>query len=52
VHDVLQVLERAREPVDAGDHERVAAAQEVEEKAELGPPLAVRPAPLLGPDQG
>jgi len=50
VDDVLEVLERAGEPVDPGDHERVALAQEVEQNLELRPAVARGAAPLLGPD--
>ena len=31
VHDVLQVLQRTRQAIDAGDDERVAGAQEIEQ---------------------
>jgi hypothetical protein len=41
--DVLQVFERAGEPVDPVHHEGVARAQEVEQEARLRP--ASRPAP-------
>ena len=38
--DVLQVLHQAREPVDAGDDQRVAGTQEVEQDLKLSPQLA------------
>jgi hypothetical protein len=50
VDDVLEVPERAGEPVDAGDDQGVASAQEVEQEPHLGPPLARGAAPLLRPD--
>ena len=50
VHDVLQVLQRARQAIDAGDDERVAGAQEVEQHLQFAAPVAARAARLLGPD--
>jgi hypothetical protein len=50
VHDVLKVLQRARQAVDAGDHERVAGAQEIEQYLKFGAAVAARAACLLGPD--
>ena len=40
VHDVLQVLHRSGEPVDASDHQCVAVIQEIEQHLELGAPVA------------
>ena len=50
VHDVLEVLQRTRQAVDAGDHERVAGAQEIEQQLQFGAAVATRAAGLLGPD--
>ena len=49
-HDVLQVAYRARQSVDAGDHQRVASADEVEQRAQLVAPLGRCPAHLLAAD--
>ena len=35
VHDVLEILQRAGEAVDTGDHERVAGLDEVEQRPQL-----------------
>ena len=50
VHDVLQVLQRARQAIDAGDDERVAGAQEVEQHLQFAAAVAARAARLLGAD--
>jgi len=50
VHDVLEVLQRAREAVDAGDHQRVAGLHEVEQHLQLGPPVAAGAGRRLGAD--
>lgn len=42
VDDVLQILHRARQPVDTRDDQGVAFAQEVEQDLQLGPPAAIR----------
>ena len=51
VDDVLQVLHGAREPVDAGDDQRVAFAQEVEQDLEFGPRATLGTRLLLGADR-
>ena len=48
VHDVLEVLQRARQTIDAGDDERVAGAQKVEQHLQLGAAVAARATGLLG----
>jgi len=49
-HDVLQVADRARQPINPGDDQRVALADEVEDGAQLGAAFRRSPASLLGPD--
>jgi len=49
-YDVLQVLHRARQPVDAGDYERVALTQELEQPLQLGAVVAAGSTRLLGAD--
>jgi hypothetical protein len=48
VHDVLEVLERAGQTVDASNNERVAGTQKVEQHLQLGAAIAPRAAGLLG----
>jgi hypothetical protein len=48
VHDVLQVLHRAGEPVDARHDQGVAGLPEVEQDLQLGSAVAPRAARLLG----
>ena len=50
VHDVLEVLQRARQTVDAGDDEGVAGAQEVEQHLQFAAAVAAGAARRLGPD--
>jgi hypothetical protein len=50
VDDVLQVADAAGQAVDAGDHQGVAGAQEVEKAQEFGPAVAARARRLLGAD--
>lgn len=49
-HDVLEVADRARQPVDAGDHQRVALADEGEHRAQLVAADGRGSGHLLGPD--
>ena len=42
VHDILDVLQRPCQTIDAGDDERVAGAQEVEQDLQFGAPVAPR----------
>jgi hypothetical protein len=48
--DVLQVPDRTRQPVDAGDHQHVTVADEIEHSAQLGAALGAGAALLLGTD--
>jgi hypothetical protein len=48
VHDVLKVLDRARQAIDAGDDQRIAGPQEFEQSLQLGAPVAARAAFCLG----
>jgi hypothetical protein len=50
VHDVLQLLQRARQTIDAGDDERVTGAHEIEQHLQFAAPVAARPTRLLGSD--
>jgi hypothetical protein len=51
VHDVLEILQRARQTVDAGDDdERVAGTQKVEQHLQLGAAIATRAAGFLRTD--
>jgi hypothetical protein len=50
MHDVLEILETPRQPVDAGDNQRVAGAQKLQQDVELRAALALRAGPLLGAD--
>src|SRR4051812_17470154 len=50
VDDVLEVLQRAGEPVDARDHQRVAGLHELEQHLQLGPAVTSRTAGRLGAD--
>jgi hypothetical protein len=51
VDDVLQVLHRSGEPVDARHHQRVAGTQEVEQDLQLGARAALGARLLLRPDR-
>jgi hypothetical protein len=48
VHDVLKVLQRARQTVDAGDDQGVAGAQKFEQNLQLSAAVAARATGLLG----
>ena len=50
MHDVLEVLHRARQAVDAGDDEGVALIQKLDQYLQLGAAAAARAACLLGAD--
>ena len=46
--DVLEILHRLREVIDAGHHPRVALTKEGEEQLEFGPPFPASAGLLLG----
>ena len=48
MHDVLQVIHRAGEAIDAGYNQGVTGLHEVEQHLQLGPPVAAGTARLLG----
>src|SRR4051794_14185282 len=50
MNDVLQVLQRPRQTINARYDERVAGAQKIEQHLQLGAPVAARAARLLGAD--
>ncbi len=50
MHDVLQVLQRAGEAVNAGHDQGVAGLHEVEQHLQLGPSIARAAAGLPGAD--
>ncbi len=50
MHDVLQILHRPGQAIDAGDDQGVALAQEVEQDLQLAPPVAAGTGGLLGAD--
>src|SRR5216684_3073341 len=49
-HDILQVADAARQPVDSGDHQRVASPQELQHGLEFGPASGAGAAALLASD--
>ena len=51
MNDILKILHRSREPVDPGNNERVAFAEEVEQHLQLGTPASPGPGLFLGPDR-
>jgi hypothetical protein len=50
VHDVLEVFQRSRQAINAGDDKRVTGAQELEQCLEFGAAVATRAARFLGAD--
>jgi hypothetical protein len=40
VHDVLEVLQRTRQTVDASNNQRIAGAQEIEHRLQLSAAVA------------